>query len=466
MYRPGNTVNHVLALVLLAWQAGDACAATSHDLVASVSTARQLREALQLGMKHVVINQHIDMKDESGAGPSLLPDDGVLAICVPEPGRWNGTQSIRGNCSAPVDLLRMDPPPKAHQCVVTVSGSFINIAPGASPVWLSALYVQIAAPRLQEAVLISTHAADLYLTDITLVGAGPNARGLYVKEDNRVFISGAHFSGFAKDFGAAVLLDAGARATIVHTRFANNTATSAGPTAELCTTRSNGTRIGAAVRFHNCRINEDPALDGGYVSVEDHKCRVYTNSEFLPVWDATLECTLDAWLLRPLTPDPNHGGSGAEQHSVDVFADVEASGRSLPHATDAAFARVVRQQAQLSGLAAPTFRPLPDGTSLRAADPYDVQYLPLWLMLVILLGHFSMLVWGGSRCLLCSCKRVCKLVCMYCGTGGLASNDSTEQIALVTRRGGHVMSEVPQPQGDSTAVQLSKIDGIGISSIP
>eukprot|EP00892_Ulva_mutabilis_P006497 jgi/Ulvmu1/4219/UM019_0198.1 len=452
----GLGIRIFVAFGLLAWQAGDACAATSSRSVASVATARQLREALELGVQHVVINDHIDLTDASGDGNQFLPDNGVLAIRPPGAGVGYGTESIRGNCSNPEEPLPLDPPPKPHQCVVTVHAAFIDVPQSTHALWLSALYLRLAGPPQAHSALVSTSAADLYLTDVTLDGTQGDSRGVHVNEDSSIFVCGSHFSGFTRDVGAAVILAAGARATIVDTTFADNTALYAGPAMGLCTTRANNTRSGAATWFHNCRFTGNAAVQPADVSVEDEECRVYTDTKQPSVWDAQRECKLGAWPLH-VVPSEGDGGDAteAQQPPTNVFADVEIRGRALPCAHNPTFLRIVGQQARQSGMATPEFRPLPDRGALETENPYDQLdglLQPRGIVVVAIV-----ISWNAILIACCVCMR-------RCGFSKPVANPPRREVPTVNKAG-HKVAVSPLPQPEADAVQPSKVDSISSPSM-
>lgn len=168
--------------------------------------------------------------------------------------------------------------------------------------------------------------------------------------------AGSDFSGFKKDSGAVVNLEAGAIATFSDSGFEGNEAESAGPLAAL---KSEGTS-GAAVWFHGCDFGGDTnvASNPGEVSVESRECRVYSNTFKPTVWELELGRELNPWLLAPR--------EDASVGAQDVFEGV-----AFPTERDGFFTNVVVEQATATGLPEVTPEPLPEGSAFITRDPYS-----------------------------------------------------------------------------------------------
>lgn len=162
-------------------------------------------------------------------------------------------------------------------------------------------------------------------------------------------------SGFKKDSGAAVSLEAGALAAFSEVTFQENEAETAGPVASLSAQGSNG----AAVWFHLCTF-EDGAQAGaqaGEVVVDSRACRVFSNTYTPTVWDVDAGREVNPWLLAQV--------EDGETASSDVF-----QGLAFPTEQDAFFTTAAAAQAAATGLEEVTPTPLPDGSAYITVDPY------------------------------------------------------------------------------------------------
>lgn len=101
---------------------------------------------------------------------------------------------MQGNCSGqPVpDGLQLNPPLAPHQCVMTVQEGFLEVSGSDTSLWLSHLYIRIAArTEKNHSTLLAVQNGNLWLTFVTLVGDGYRCRAIHVHEGRHLYARGA-----------------------------------------------------------------------------------------------------------------------------------------------------------------------------------------------------------------------------------------------------------------------------------
>eukprot|EP00892_Ulva_mutabilis_P003556 jgi/Ulvmu1/1572/UM110_0035.1 len=178
---------------------------------------------------------------------------------------------------------------------------------------------------------------------------------------------GSHISNFREEHSAAVLLEAGARATFHATTFTNNSAISAGPVAGLRSHRRYGKRVGAVAWFQDCHLINNTARRTEDVTIEDQLCRVFSSDRNVSVSDESChtpdrlgQCSTSAIWLKPRASAANSSMGDAEKQ--DVFVDVSGKGQPLPRPSDTAFRQIAGSQAARTGMPYPQLPVLPWGT--------------------------------------------------------------------------------------------------------
>eukprot|EP00892_Ulva_mutabilis_P011325 jgi/Ulvmu1/8565/UM045_0007.1 len=379
---------------------------------ATVSTAGWLQQALRTGVQHVVVNEHLDITELYSSSDGAAP--GVWVLSMQQNAQGQYTRSIRGNCTAPPPSLQLDPPPKPHQCVITVRQDFLDIALADSIVWLSDLYIRLAGLPRTASVLITSRGRALYMTNMTLAGDGHDSQALRIRDRSTAFISGSHFSRFRDPWAAAIQLSGGARATAHETAFSHNSAV-AGPVAGLSSSRPYVDGIGSVLWLDNCYFidNHSSVQRGGLAVISDTSCYVYTQPGHVRVWlprcgDENGNCGRRSSQLKvKMTPADQVGGRGVAEVAGDVFAHVAAAAQPLPRPSDAVFRQIMGEAAARTGLLAPQLAPLLPGSAF-----YVVDLSSQWWVTALLLSpvYVAALLWlcciFGRRVLRACCRVV------------------------------------------------------------
>eukprot|EP00892_Ulva_mutabilis_P003618 jgi/Ulvmu1/1628/UM113_0005.1 len=343
--------------------------------VVAVASPPQLQDAVRSGARHIVITEHLDLRQLSRFAETTFLDSAVLAIVQNRLGQH--TSIIRGNCShAPPEAMAPPsgaPARGAGQCMVVVREDWLEAPLEGSRLWLSNLYVTLPAapappvlPDRNHSTMVSVPGADVYLTGMTFAGDGGEARALDVSGGRRAFLSKSQFFNFDNDEDATIRLEPGARATVVDCTFSRNTiarrgggrsAYAAGPVIGL---RSGLDGTGAAAWFHGCLFLHNVAPTSGEAAVDDRAARVYSTSRQPTVFDRSLLQEIDAWHLAPLEVHE----SPAQQ--PDVFAYVTATGRPFLRPSDGFYQQVFEE----TGTAMADMPSLPASNEYKVLDPY------------------------------------------------------------------------------------------------
>lgn len=162
----------------------------------------------------------------------------------------------------------------------------------------------------------------------------------------------------------------GARATLSDVMFRKNTIATAepdtiaaGPVMGLYASLDRGGSRTSAVWFHNCSFSEHTSTVPSEVAVENHNCRVYSNTPLPTVWDRSLRREFRSW---PLAPAGSVTGKPA-----NVFAKVEAAENShFLRPQDGGLQRIVDGHARATGRPPVEMGYLPAGSDFITQDPY------------------------------------------------------------------------------------------------
>eukprot|EP00892_Ulva_mutabilis_P006506 jgi/Ulvmu1/4227/UM019_0206.1 len=423
----------------------------------SVTTPRQLQEALRSGVQHVVVNDHIDISEL----PSLYSNEGPGAhvLAIQQNGRGQYTKSIRGNCTGvPSDLsatLQLKPHPQPRQCVISVWRDFLEIAVADSTVWLSTIYIHKLSTGVHtEASLITAGNRELYMTNMTLTGHGNAVRALHVKERSNIFVSGSHISNFWRPWATALLLEAGSRATVYDTTFSHVHA-QRGPIAGLLSTRGYIDRIGAAAWFQDCHFY---AISDWAIVIEDTRCHAYTSPGRLGVWEDGCEhgqygyCGFESHKLVQLAhghdtrQDDKKQNSGDVRDREGVFAHIAAAAQPLPRPSDVMLRQIVPEAAARSGLPAPHLPHLPPGTQLAVVNRGQDKTREL------LLAFMPILTCIGFIFCICIC------VCCWQTMGPATVATASAGLAAARKSSGRVWAAAGDGCGKARAVLASGRD--------